>query len=62
MHNIPCCIEIATDNKCAVNIEMKLIFGIIVADNERLEPFDVRELRKRSKRTINIEALQLLDS
>jgi hypothetical protein len=59
--NIPCCIEIATNNECAEHIEMKVIFGIIVAVNERFKPFDVRELSKRSQGTIDIEAL-LLDS
>ncbi len=62
MNNIPYCIEIATYNECAVNIEMKVIFRIIVVIKKRLQPFDVRELRKLSKRTINIKALQLLDS
>ena len=65
VNNIPCCIEIATDNECAEvaePIETKVIFGIIVAGNERYKLFDVRELSKRSKRTIDIEALQLLDS
>ena len=50
VHNIPSCIEIATDNKCLVHIEMKLIFGIIVAGNKRLKPFYFQELSKRSKR------------
>ncbi len=47
-----------------IHIEMKVIFGIIVASNERLKLFNVREL---SKGTIDseiniIEALQLLDN
>ncbi len=62
MNNIPCCIEIAIDNECAVHFEMKVIYGIIVAIIERFKPSDVRELSKRSKGTIDIEALQLLDS
>ncbi len=62
MNNISCCIVIATDNECAEHIEMKVIFGIIVAGSNRFKPFDVRELSKRSKGTIDIEALQLLDS
>ncbi len=57
MHNIPSCIEISTDNKWFVHIEMKLIFGIIMAGNKPLKPFHVRELRKQSKGTINVEAL-----
>ncbi len=67
MNNIPCCIEITTNNECAVHIEMKVILVIFVASNKRFKPLNVRELSKRSKGTIDIElniieALQLLDS
>ncbi len=62
MNNIQCCIEITTYNECAVHIKMKVMFRINAAINERFKPLDIRELSKRSKGTIDIGAVQLLDS